>query len=608
MRPKPPHRLKPDGVNLSPDALQPPRLPAGNETPTRQHSAIVNPHDSHLQGRQPFPPDEINIGVSNSVEDVSAPESGVDISDTPGVQPSALATKDSLATYLLRHALLSGMQPPDGQGFRWMKGRKFVDIENEGTAYVEFDILTGTYRATDLYKKLPPGPALYKNEGALTWRQKEAISEGNPDQSAIHQPPIIEAQPGHSRKRSDSLEKESLASQPSTKRTEYGLTAQSSTPDTVDSIDAGGLLIDEPLKWLYPNKTRSERFELLESYNLSSGQLTRLLRDMNETRTFPAWAETHKHLSSQVDNPQRFDLIAAQVALVIPQLRRRPQRDYSPPDLYCSSEFLDHFSASIGYQRNKHGLLYRTDIPALFRGDDRTPFELARDRRMIAREGLPQTVTQRAQSATFLLSDAKEYASNLGGHAKNDKLRYNAQANLFPGLRKHPKGRNDDDSDEDYRNESSNSDSDSSFTLDKSRDYEPIRYRQHVGFIYMIDTRGIEVVPGRENLYLNSDGSASFQPDALEGVISISKRGLSSDRVWLVNSDLTRAAPVNDVYEQAGNNADALEHETWTGAYNRDRYDQLVAQVVDKGWGIKLPENQAISSDDIIWPTVAPMS
>jgi hypothetical protein len=603
MRPKPPHRLKPDGVNLSPDSLEPPRLP-GNETPTRQHSNIVNAHDFHLQGRQPLLPDERNISAATRVEGASASESGVEISDTPGLGSGELAAQYGLETYLLPPALLSGMQPPDGQGLRWMKGRKFVDIENEGTAYVEFDIGTGTYRATDLYRKLPSGPALYKNEGALTWRQKETITEGRPDQSAVHQRPVVETQPGHSRSRSDSLEQESLASQPGTKKTESGVTVQSNTPDTVDSIDAGRLLIDGPLKRLYPSKTSSERYELLESYNLSSGQLTRLHRDMNETRTFPAWAESHKRLSSQADNAQRFDLIAAQVALVIPQLRRQPQDDYSPHDLYCSSEFLEHFSASIGYQRNKHGLLYRTDIPAMFRGDDRTPFELARDRRMIAREGLPETVTQRAQSATFLLSDAKEYASNLGGHAKNDKLRYNAQANLFPGVRKSPKGKFEDDSDEDYRNESSNSDSDSSFTLDKSRDYEPVRYRQHVGFIYMIDTRGIEVVPGRENLYLNDDGSSSFQPDALEGVISISKRGLSSDRVWLVKSDLTRAAPVDAVYEQAGNNADAIEHETWIGTYNRDRYDQLVDQVVDKGWGIKLPENQAISSDDIVWPTV----
>lgn len=601
MRPKPPHRLTPDGVNLSSDALEPPRLTVGNETPTRQHSNIVNPHDFHLQGRQPLLPDEGNISEATRVEGVSASRSGVEISDTSGLGPGELAVQYGLETYLLRPALLSGMQPADGQGLRWMKGRKFVDIENKGTVHVEFDIVTGTYRATDLYRKLPSGPALYKNEGALTWRLEEASTEGRPDQ---HQRPIVEATAGHGRKRSDSLEQESLASQPSTKKTESGLTGQSNTPDTVDSIDAGSLLIDGPLQWLYPGKTRSERYELLESYNLSSGQLKGLLRDINETRTFPAWAETHKHLSSQADNPQRFDLIAAEVALVIPQLRRRPQSDYSPHDLYCASEFLEHFSASIGYQRNKHGLLYRTDIPAMFRGDDRTPFELARDRRMIAREGLPETVTQRAQSATFLLSDAKKYASNLGGHAKNDKLRYNAQANLFPGVRKHPKGRNDDDSDEDYRNESSNSDSDSSFTLDKSRDYEPIRYRQHVGFIYMIDTRGIEVVPGRENLYLNSEGSASFQPDALEGVISISKRGLSSERVWLVNSDLTRAAPVDAVYEQAGHNADTIEHETWSGTFNRDRYDQLVDQVVDKGWGIKLPENHAISSDDIIWPTV----
>jgi hypothetical protein len=608
MCPKPPHRLKPDGINLSPDALEPPRFPTGNEPPTRQHSAIVNPHDFHLQGRQPFLPDQIDFNAVNSVEGASAPESGVEISDTPGVQPSELATKDGLATYLLPPALLSGMQPPDGQGFRWMKGRKFVDIENEGTAYVELDIATGTYRATDLYQKRTCGPALYKNEGALTWRQKETITEDNPDRSAVHQRPVVEAQPGPSRKRSDSLEKESLAFQPSTKRTEPDSTTQSSTPDTVDSIDAGRLLIEGPLKRLYPSKTSSECFALLESYNLSSGQLTRLLRDMNEVNAVPSWAENHKRLSSNADNTKRFDHIAAQVALVIPQLRRRPQSDYSPHDLYCSSEFLEHFSASLGYQRNQHGLLYRTDIPAMFRGDDRTPFELARDRRMIAREGLPKTVTQRAQSATFLLSDAKAYASNLGGHAKNDKLRYDAQANLFPGVRKHPKDSNDDDSDEDYRNESSPSDSDSSFTLNKSRDYEPIRYRQRVGFIYMIDTRGIEVLPGRENLYLNDDGSRSFHPDALEGVISISKRGLNSDRVWLVNSDLTRAAPVKDIYEHAGNNADAIEHETWNGTYNRDRYDQLVDQVVDKGKGIKLPENQAISSDDIVWPTVEPMS
>jgi hypothetical protein len=64
--------------------------------------------------------------------------------------------------------------------------------------------------------------------------------------------------------------------------------------------------------------------------------------------------------------------------------------------------------------------------------------------------------------------------------------------------------------------------------MDDSRDYPLLRRNQTRGFLYVIDTRGIEVVPRVENIYLND---RDFDGDRLEGRISMPTRGISAERI-----------------------------------------------------------------------------
>ncbi|MNG35787.1 hypothetical protein D3C84_1226050 [compost metagenome] len=50
-----------------------------------------------------------------------------------------------------------------------------------------------------------------------------------------------------------------------------------------------------------------------------------------------------------------------------------------PVEQRYEESFLKSYLEHAGYKRNKHDYLYRIDIPAMFRADLRTPFELARD-------------------------------------------------------------------------------------------------------------------------------------------------------------------------------------------------------------------------------------
>ncbi|MHC8385279.1 hypothetical protein [Pseudomonas sp. LB3P14] len=108
--------------------------------------------------------------------------SRIEISDLPSVQPESHA---GLSSYLLNSALLRNMQPADDDGFRFIVGRTFVDVKDIGTVQVEFDTGLGAYRATDLYKKLPPGPGLFKNANEATWSPARQVDS----QSPLKRPP-----------------------------------------------------------------------------------------------------------------------------------------------------------------------------------------------------------------------------------------------------------------------------------------------------------------------------------------------------------------------------------------------------------------------------------
>ncbi|WLH34979.1 hypothetical protein PSH79_24170 [Pseudomonas sp. FP2196] len=218
------------------------------------------------------------------------------------------------------------------------------------------------------------------------------------------------------------------------------------------------------------------------------------------------------------------------------------------------------------------------------------------------------STTKRALSATFGLANGLTY---MGFDYYSNPRHYNSQANRYPG---HV---SDSDSSSGHRH-STDGESDTSFEMDNSRDYPLLRREQKLGFLYAIDTRGIEVVPRAENIYLNN---MDFDGNALEGRISMPTRGLSAERIWRVHSDLSRAARVEDILLQAGDNAEAIEQATWAGndevigthlevfpdnefrLQELFRYDQLIDEIAASGGVVlDLPKGSSTFSDDVTWP------
>jgi len=382
------------------------------------------------------------------------------------------------------------------------------------------------------------------------------------------------------------------------------------------------------LKWAHPDKSAEERGQILQGYNLLPSMRPRLQQALQEYARFPDWAQTHKLQSETETDSPRFDLLEQ---AVLPQIRniRNFEAHSLDPDFgaYYSRSFLEAFLLRIGYLTNIHGCLYRTDIPAMFRTEDRTPFELARDGCMLARENHPPgSTTKKALSATFSLSDAKNYS--VGGGPGIGQLRYNTQTNKYPGRRPESDSGSDADSEGSADESASNSSHTASsvvssstaqqseaasngsgsgapISLDSERGYRTYRHRQTTSFIYMIDTRNVEVVPGQENRFFNRDSQqTNFLPyDDLEGHISVSDRGISAERIWLVNSSLTRAANVRAIHQAAGQTAADIESATWSGTDNSAVYDQLIDQVADAGGTVlNWPADGKIFADDVSWP------
>nr|WP_315445975.1 hypothetical protein [uncultured Pseudomonas sp.] len=386
--------------------------------------------------------------------------------------------------------------------------------------------------------------------------------------------------------------------------------------------------VTDSLRWIHPTMSRKERRHLLRSYNLTASQLKHLRTDL-ESYQMPAWAEEHKRMTMNKDDDQRFKLIAEELEHHVQMLRTRGSKfDHGDPTSRYSKEFLADYTARLGYLRNKYDVIYRTDIPAMFRGETRTPFELSRDRRMIHRKGNPSgTTTKRAFSATFGLKNAESYAASYGGYFH--ERHYNSQANRYPGIdpdagtRKRRSGDDDNvsqngDGSDGYDSDASiasrgeregnESDSDSSFVFDDTQNYTSNRRKQTTSFVYAIDTRGVEVVPGHEELAFNNKNRFWF--DELEGHISMPTRGVSAERIWLVRSDLRRAARVDDIYAMAESN-DSLEYyeeSIWAGTdfdnyHRRSLCDGLIDEIASSGGVVlELPKGDLTFADDIVWP------
>ncbi|NWA28005.1 hypothetical protein HX866_24235 [Pseudomonas gingeri] len=709
-----------------------PRLPAKPKTPSLKlpetHSLGLPDTPTASAGRIP----SVDSLRSQSLEGPPGSSGQVYAShsrpapDSPRIQVTEVADQASIGDRSLqsyRVAATNALPPANPQGFRIIKKRSYVDLEEGGTVMVVYDAQLEAYRAKRSHELLPSGPALYRIDNGTLWgRNPGTSSEGPPPakQPRLLDDPTPDATP---KPTDEPLRVTPPAATPGQIVPKYNYLAQSSyarlggpdsqgyyrlknlaaladssdlplfafsqndhwvltTPPT-GRLDASGQslaaehlsawtdrdiwehyrihgnditrfradaattglkpqwanatsegrpreqLIRE-LKWVHPEKSPEERAEILRSYNLLPSMLPPLKQAIQEHGKLPDWAETHKLQSMNETDPQRFDLLEHEVAPQIRQIRNFEPHSLDPDfDAYFTRPFLEAFLLKIGYQRNIHGCLYRTDIPALFRSEDRTPFELARDGCMLAREGHPPgSTTEKALSVTFSLSDAKGYG--VGGGPGIGQLRYNTQTNKYPGRRPESDSASQADTDsEGSDHETSSNASQAALShisgtssqaasggetasalsgtprsLDSERGYATYRHRQTTRFIYMIDTRNLEVVPGPENRFFNRDAEgASFPYDDIEGHISVSSRGISADRIWLINSGLTRAANVRAIQAAAGQTSADIESATWSGTDNSHVYDQLIDQVADSGGVvINWPADGKIFADDVVWP------
>ncbi|MCW0923579.1 hypothetical protein OK411_24655 [Pseudomonas sp. RG1] len=607
-----PGRVRPDGSLTSPDIL------------------ARGPHGSHAS------PEPV-ITVSRILD---------------ALRPTQRSAMSPLEPYLQD---IDGTLRPDADGLKEYKGRKFADIANDDgsaagqTVMVAYHDLIKAWRARLPSERTPSGPPVYRVADTDLWSLNKPIEEYPPDRYTLYElakprsEPVpnergyyavhewaenpyegqvntrlnvgfafkgkygrlIKADPNEAR--ADAALPLKLAHWTDGELWDvYSLRGAEILAFRTEAEAIGGppgwarrrdikshykFLLDS-MKWSHPQKTRSECAELLRTYNLSTAQQKRLRPDMENG--FPAWAEQHKSLTRNVQDAKRFEQIAEELGPISLRLRQEGESiegDLPPVQQRYEADFLQSYLEHAGYMRNKHDYLYRTDIPAMFRADLRTPFELARDKRLVKLRGNPSdSTTRHAFSSTFSLGNGIQY---LGFDYYSNPRHYNSQANRYPGHF------SDSDSSSGNRH-SSGEESDTSFEMDNSRDYPLLRRKQTHGFLYVIDTRGIEVVPRVENLYLNN---RDFDGDSHEGRISMPTRGISAERIWLVRSDLSRAARVEDIYRKAGGDAADIEEHTWAGGNHNNSYDQLIDRVAaSKGPIVRLPKGRKTCSNDIVWP------
>lgn len=558
------------------------------------------------------------------------------------------------------HPYVAEMPPPDATGIRHHRQRKWVDVqlsseEQRSHVHVLYDQGIGEYRAV-MTSHQALGPPIYRTTQNNLWsldRHLTIVSANDyvfsvtPNSDGLHEFQAAASSSdatilGHALKdhnqrwvyvdptqiKEKPLPKVKLAHWSDeeilnmyvvdeTRISVFREQAQASgkPPQAVSRTIAWNdfIHVTGTLKWLYPHLSSSERGDLLCTYNLTKTQLAKLRIDLRDGHAehMPEWAELHKSQALDKNNGQRFKLIGEEFQGFAARFRTGNEHFESG---YYSPDFLADYAAHLGYLRNKHNVLYRTDIAAMFRGETRLPFELARDGRMIHRKGNDTgSTTKRAFSATFGLYKAMDYAVSHGGYY--NALKYNTQANRYPGVMP-PDGHrerhwsNGTDEGSQGRRFGDESDSESSFVFDETQGYESKRTQQTMSFVYAIDTRGVEVVPLAENNVLNRSAYIGLY-DNMEGHISMPTRGISAERIWLVHSDLSKAARVQDVLTMAGDRAEAIEQATWNGTvsqsydiYSRTHvYDRLIDEIAETdGVILSLPKGSNTFADDVVWP------
>lgn len=590
-----------------------------------------------------------------------AKPSPIEVSVTPRL-PTDTADLSMTSLEDFAHPYFGDLPAPNESGIRRYLAKDWVDVQLPGTegrhhVCVQYDAELRAYRVMSLWR-LAPGPPIYRTTQGNLWSLDRHLTFLNVDDYTFSATPDADGyytfralgttgddanlgyaikDPEHhwiaidpAQAKRDRMADAPLAhwsdqdiqrmyilddsrvaafrteAQAAGKPPDWALRAQ----NTEDH-----LFVADSLKWLHPHMPFAQRLQLQRSYNLTQDQLCRLRTESGDGQ-IPQWAEQHKRLTLDATNEQRFKLIGEELEDYVQQLRSQGLAlDHHWPATRYSDAFLADYAAHFGYRRTRHDMLYRTDIPAMFRGETRLPFELARDGRMMYRKGNPTgTTNKRALSATFGLHDATAYAATKGGFYH--ELHYNSQANRFPGVNpQSSKGRTGESSDSgsssvsEGKRTGDEADSDSSFVFDDSKGYESTRRQQTTSFVYAIDTRGLEVVPGAENKAFNP-ANGKFLFDDMEGHISTPTRGISAERLWLVRSDLTKAARVNDVLAQAGDRVAAIEQATWAGtdsraAFGANAYDSLIDEIAGSGGVIlDLPKGDKTFADDIVWPVL----
>lgn len=634
-------------------------------------------------------------GLPDPANPARVTDTGADIAP-PAVVISPLATQNlplthhdsSLDRYWLKQDFLHGMQPADEHGFRWIVGRRFVDVEYADglqTTHVGTDD-SGAWYGKLLTERNPSGPRLYKNADRPTWRLSEHES-ASPAAAAerLSLEPLAPKRPALADTESTVAKQPRPADLPtyidqsryrptsrspdtqgyyefmpylSTKPTDiqfafmdrfgnavrvtapaagfgaepaqlkhwsdreiwllYGIdgadiarfraAAQASGKppawvEAHETVNPHNDLLNNALRWLQPTLTRAQSATFLQSYNLLPSQLTRLRQELKSTLAMPQWAEAHKRLTADVGNPQRLEQLSRDAAEEL-NLKRDARHDWYAPENSLTSEVREALLGRLGYLRNKNNCLYRTDVPALFRGDERPPFELANDGTLLPRyHHAPGATTHKPLSATFSLNEGLMYASR----PDPEYLRYERQTNKHPGRAADESSSDGDASDSESSSSSDWSNPASPIAWDHDRHYRSSREKQKEMFLYVLDTRNMEVVPHEENMRFNSaarDTSPTWFPsDDFEGLISVTRSGLPAERIWLLNSSRTKAARVDDIKAQAGDNAERIEAATHAGHTNGFEYDRLIDGVEAAGQPIlRLSGNSNEFAHDISWP------
>lgn len=345
-------------------------------------------------------------------------------------------------------------------------------------------------------------------------------------------------------------------------------------------------LIDYLRLWTNPDSPLKSREQILarfQPYNLSVEQLVRLCKELSPSGQFnnlindemPGWVKTYQGRTRLVTNEKLFDPFLPEIDAEIIQLRNQGEGT-SLLKASLTEPFFQQLLHLSGFKRNKHNYLYRTDIPAVFKVDDRTPFEIARPAAMVPRVVSAVGATSETPvSAMFSLKTAMDFANETRALTGKEP-QHTTTGTSTP-------------------------------------------HAQCIQFCYLLDTRNMEVVAGQDNRAYNptrlerspSDGKTWFPSMKMEGHVSMSPIGVTSRRVWLVNSGMTRAATVEDIHLQALTHstgsqqspADAIEARIRAGELNRDEYDALIDEVATAGKRIiELPAGQEIFSDDIVFP------